>query len=164
MRYFETRSDRHRRRRLDRLSHPRAAETSQLPLDLAHAATISLTNSDSLLFLGRPPSVHGTACSVRWRIAGSRVAESLIVGFQLRNGAVLPFPGLRQEGAAMKRSEGRGLAVQRRDGAVSANVFHDGQAVHVRISPFLFPDTNLRHNDFRFVSGTGRENVWFPNC
>ena len=64
----------------------------------------------------------------------------------------------------MKRPEGCGLAIQRRDGAVSANVFHDGQAVHVRISPFLFPDTNLRHNDFRFVSGTGRENVWFPNC
>ena len=76
---------------------------------------------------------------------------------------MFPFPGLRQEGAAMKRPEGRGLAVQRRDGAVSANVFHDGQAVHVRISPFLFPGTNLRHNDFRFVSGTGREFVWFPN-
>src|SRR4029453_18674634 len=48
----ETRSDRRRRRWLDRLSHPRAKETSQLPLDLTHAATISLTNSDALLFPG----------------------------------------------------------------------------------------------------------------
>ena len=91
-------------------------------------------------------------------------AESVKIGFEFGDGAMLPFPGLRQKGTAVKRPEGRGLAVQRRDGAVPANVFHDGQAVHVRISPFLFPDTNLRQNDFRFVSGARRENLWFPNC
>jgi hypothetical protein len=31
------------------------------------------------------------------------------------------------------------------------------------ISPILFPGANLRQNDFRFVSGAGRTNVWFPN-
>jgi hypothetical protein len=62
----------------------------------------------------------------------------------------------------MKRAEGCGLAVQRRDGAVPANVFQDGHAVHVRIS-LSFPGTNLRQNDFRFVSGTGRAPEWFPN-
>src|SRR5215207_5785952 len=95
-------------------------------------------------------------------IACRRAIESPIVGFQLGYGAMLPFPGLRQEGAAMKRPEGRGLTAQRRDGAVSANVFQDGQAAHVRTPP-SFPGTNLRQNDFRLVSGSGRENVWFPN-
>jgi hypothetical protein len=84
---------------------------------------------------------------VRRGVAGSRVTEGLIIGFQLRNRAMLPFPGLRQERAAMKRPEGRGLAVQRRDGAVSANVFHNGQAVHVRISPF-FPEREFAAQRF----------------
>jgi hypothetical protein len=47
----------------------------------------------------------------------------------------------------VKRPEGRGLAVQRCDGAVPANVFHDGQAVHVRISPF-FPGDEFAAQQF----------------
>jgi hypothetical protein len=47
----------------------------------------------------------------------------------------------------MKRPEGRGLAVQRRDGAVSTNVFQDGHAVHVRISP-LFPEREFAAQRF----------------
>jgi hypothetical protein len=47
----------------------------------------------------------------------------------------------------MKWAEGRGLAVQGRDGAVSANVFQDGHAVHVRISPF-FPGHELAAERF----------------
>jgi hypothetical protein len=96
--------------------------------------------------------------------AGSCIIEDLKVGFQLRNGAMLPFFGLRQKGAAMKRPEGRGLTVQRSDCAVSANVFHDGQPVHVRGSPHSFPGTNLLQNDFRLVTGIGGESGWFPNC
>src|SRR4051794_5008922 len=107
-------------------------------------------------------SSRGAACGVDRGIAGGHRTESLIVGFQFGYGAMFPFPGLRQKGTAVNRPEGRGLAVQRRDGAVPANVFHDGQAAHVRISP-SFPGTNLRHNDFRFVSGARRENLWFPN-
>jgi hypothetical protein len=107
-----------------------------------------LMNSRRALSVAPAVSSRRVARRVGRGIARSRVTESLIIGFQLGYGAMLPFPGLRQERAAMNRAEGRGLAVQRRDGAVSANVFHDGQAVHARISPFLFPGTNLRHNDF----------------
>jgi hypothetical protein len=47
---------------------------------------------------------------------------------------MLPLLGLRQEGAAIVRPEGRCSAAQRSDCAVSANVFHDGQPVHIRIT------------------------------
>jgi hypothetical protein len=92
-------------------------------------------------------SSRGAACGVARGIAGSRVTESIIVGFQLGYGAMLPFPGLRQKRAAMNRAEGCGLAAQRCDGAVSANVFQDGHAVHVRISPF-FPGHELAAERF----------------
>jgi hypothetical protein len=112
-----------------------------------HAAAI--LNEPEARPLSGTPAVGSrcAACGLHRGVAGSCVTESLIIGLQLRNGAMLPFLGLRQEGTAMKRPEGRGLSVQRRDGAVSANVFQDGHAVHVRISPF-FPGYELAAERF----------------
>src|SRR6187431_435164 len=96
---------------------------------LPHAAAI--LNELARALSGAPAvSSRRAACGVNRSIARSRRTERLIIGFQLGYGAVLPVPGLRQERAAMKRTERRGLAVQRRDSAVPANVFQDGHAVH----------------------------------
>jgi hypothetical protein len=124
-----------------------AGEARKLPADRIPAAASLNELAAGLFSESAAASSRCAPCGVHRRIAGSRVIESLIVGFQLGYGAMLPFIGLRQEGAAMKRPEGRGLTAQRRDGAVSANVFQDGQAAHVRISPF-FPGHELAAERF----------------
>ena len=57
------------------------------------------------------------------------------IGLEFRHRAMLPFLGLDQERAPLQRTEGRGLAIQRSDGAIAAYIFQDGVSVHCSTLP-----------------------------
>jgi hypothetical protein len=88
-----------------------------------------------------PGGNHAPACASRlkgpYRDVESSVVKSLEIPFELRNCEMLPFLGLRQQGAALKWPEGRGLAVQRCYCAISAYVFQDGFTIHLPDFPFF---------------------------
>src|SRR6185312_14151392 len=57
------------------------------------------------------------------------------MGFELRQGAVLPCTRLLQERWPLKRTKCRRLAIQRRNGAIAAHIFQNCLTVHRPISP-----------------------------
>jgi len=83
---------------------PGHAGRSPLPAKAPNGALVSPYAAAILNELRRPSpeaprSAHAAqARRIGRRVAGSRVAESVIVGFQLGYGAMLPFAGLRPEG------------------------------------------------------------------
>jgi len=64
--------------------------------------------------------IAGGEVPIRKVLHGSR--NALKVGFQFRNRAALPFPGLAQQRPALTGPEGCGLSVQRCDRAIPADV------------------------------------------
>ena len=87
-----------------------------------------------------PPSRGGMPRDSRWQIASRAIAKLEIV-FELRHRETLPFIGLAEERAPLKRTEGCSLPVQRGYGAISAHVFHDYFPVnkHEPCSPLVSP-------------------------
>ncbi|WP_454622470.1 hypothetical protein [Bradyrhizobium cenepequi] len=83
----------------------------------------------------------------RRQVRSRSAIEALEINFKLRNGLMLPFLGLREQGMPLDGAKCCGLAAQRGYGAISAYVFHDGQPIHARIS-LTFPELELAAERF----------------
>lgn len=70
------------------------------------------------------------------------------MGFELCHRETLIFIGLRQERLSLRRTECRGLTIERSDGAISTHVFQDRIPTHTT-TPFLVDAGDYATSDFR---------------